>query len=295
MDRFRILMKVVLKMLLSGAAVFVAVLVNKFLLFPGLDAIFGFSDTVVPFIKVAGALVLMALAYGAVVKFYEKRPVTELGFHGRNMVYGALSGALLISITTFILFFLGNYEFIAYRGFATVMVVVCPVLAVSIFEEFLFRGVLFRIIEQHIGTLYSLIAVSVLFSALHMANEGANVMVFVSATLISVLWCGVYVVARNIWVAGLHHAAWNLAVFSSGIPVSGMIDWTKHAPLESSYQGPVWLTGGTFGPEGSIITVIVGVISLTLLLHWAWQHDRFVGTRVKKPDLAIPSTMIKLN
>ena len=136
--------------------------------------------------------------------------------------------------------------------------------------------------EQSFGTLKSLLVVSILFSALHMANEGANVMVFISATLISILWCGVYVVSRNIWVAGLHHAAWNLAVFSSGIPISGMVDWTKHAPLESNYHGPVWLTGGSFGPEGSVITVIIGATSLFVLLRWAWRNDRFIEEPIRK-------------
>lgn len=284
MSRLREFAKYAVEILLAVTAVLAAVTVHKFLLFPALESIFGFNDSVIPYIKVAGSLVMMAAAYWAYVKFYEKRTAKELNFRPRSLIVGALSGALIISLTTLILFGLGNYELIGIQGFSTVAVVVLPVLAVSIFEEFLFRGVLFRITEQRIGTLYSLVAVSILFSAVHMGNEGANVMVFVSAVLISALWCGVYIVSRNIWVSGLHHAAWNIAIFSSGVPLSGMVDWAQHAPLVSSFHGPVWLTGGSFGPEGSIITIVICGISVPLLLRWAWRNGCFVNPNATKSE-----------
>ena len=149
------------------------------------------------------------------------------------------------------------------------------ILAASIFEEFIFRGVLFRILEQHVGTLKSLLFVSILFGAVHIFNEGSGPLIFVSAALIGALWCGVYVLSRNIWVVGLHHAAWNLAIFSSGIPLSGVEEFAGKAPIESTYHGPLLMTGGAFGPEGSIITLVVVPACLWLVLRWARQKNRY--------------------
>ena len=84
MNKLRLILYVAFKTLLAAAILLSAVLFNKFLLFPGLQAVFGFDENTGSYIKVLGSLVTMALAYWAFVKFYEKRAVTELGFHSRR-------------------------------------------------------------------------------------------------------------------------------------------------------------------------------------------------------------------
>ncbi len=268
--------KVTGQILLGSAAIIAVALIVKFLLDPAVRTIFGVEGPNVKIILRLVTIALFGFAYFAFVKFFEKRPVTELAFRGRNMLYGALSGALIISITTFSLFALGYYEFVSFLGFDNMIFMGSAILAASIFEEFIFRGVLFRILEQHVGTLKSLLSVSILFGAVHIFNEGSGPLIFVSAALIGALWCGVYALSRNIWVVGLHHAAWNLAIFSSGIPLSGVEEFAGKAPIESTYEGPLLITGGAFGPEGSIITLVVVAISTFLVLRWARQKNRFI-------------------
>ena len=76
-------------------------------------------------------------------------------------------------------------------------------------------------------------------------------------------------------IAKFHHAAWNLAIFSSGIPLSGVEEFAGKAPIESTYHGPLLMTGGAFGPEGSIITLVVVPACLWLVLRWAQQKNRY--------------------
>jgi len=122
---------------------------------------------------------------------------------------------------------------------------------------------LFRIAEQYIGTVYALLSVSLLVSLLTLASTTDYSIIGVfSIFLLSAFWCGLYVWTRNIWVVGIHHAAWNYTEFSFGI-----LDehWRISAPLEISINGPSIITGGSWGPEGSIISVVICLLGLSYL------------------------------
>lgn len=84
----------------------------------------------------------------------------------------------------------------------------------------------------------------------------------------------------SLWKAGLHHTLWNLAIVVTEIPLSGLEDWRAAAPLASRYHGPGWLTGGAFGPENSLITVVVVCSALALSIrHWRRQQGAATGDR----------------
>ncbi|HTU68348.1 MAG TPA: hypothetical protein VMF52_20565 [Steroidobacteraceae bacterium] len=99
----------------------------------------------------------------------------------------------------------------------------------------------------------------------------------VSVTLLGVLWGLVFVLARNLWVAAANHAAWNFTIMLSGLPLSGIEDWRKSAPLESRLAGPDWLTGGMFGPESSLLVIASTTVVLVLLLRVARRRGAFVA------------------
>jgi hypothetical protein len=67
----------------------------------------------------------------------------------------------------------------------------------------------------------------------------------------------VFVVSRNLWVAAANHATWNFTIVLTGVPLSGLEDWLRLAPFASVYRGPDWLTGGQFGPEASVVTMVL--------------------------------------
>lgn len=257
-----------LKLVLGLAAVTLSMLLFRSLLLPALAAVFHLAEPTTAVLRRSGILAFALLGYWLYVRFHEKRAATELRIVPLGIVLGALSGALLISITTLSLFALGNYEVVAVRGMQGVPPIAGAILVAAVIEEIVFRGIVFRALEGALGTVSAVLLQSLLFAILHWFNAGADVAMVLALTLIGAFWTCIFIASRNLWVVGVHHAAWNFAIFATGIPLSGMEDWRAKAPLESIYHGPDWLTGGEFGPETSIITAVVVMASIVVLVQW---------------------------
>ena len=103
------------------------------------------------------------------------------------------------------------------------------------------------------------------------------VAMLVSVTLLGLLWGGLFVLARNLWVVAANHAAWNFTILLSGVPLSGIEDWRALAPIESRYAGPDWLTGGMFGPESSLLVMVSLAVAVVLLLRAARRRGAFLS------------------
>lgn len=218
-------------------------------------------------------LVTIVFAYIAFVMLYEKRRVVELSFAGPNMFYGTVFGILIISITSISLFTAGYYEVVSHQEMDEMFLVLIALTSQAITGEILFRGILFRIIEGKIGTVYSLVLVSVSLGLLNILVDGPNLLVLISTMLISLLWCSIYVLSRNLWVVGMSYAAWLYTIF-----VTGILDehWRASSPIVSSYNGPDFITGGEFGPEHSIITAVLVSICILWILKVARNRGLFI-------------------
>ena len=148
-------------------------------------------------------------------------------------------------------------------------------------EELVYRCLLFRLLERAWGTRLALVIQAVLFALQHVENVEQGgisdvVTMLASVTLVGLLWAGVFVLARNLWVVAANHAAWNFTILVSGLPLSGIEDWRKLAPLESRFAGPDWLTGGMFGPESSLLVIASTTVAVVLL------YDRLALARVAR-------------
>lgn len=214
---------------------------------------------------------LLAIAlYAAYGKLIERREVTELSTSGfaREWALGAACGAGLYTASALTLMFLGIYKV---EGFNPLMFLL-PNLAMAIksglFEELIFRGVLFRSIEAVFGSWVAILASSLVFGLLHLMNPGATIG---AALYISVeaglLLAAAYLVTRRLWICMGFHMAWNYfqaAVFSGA--VSG--NAAELGLLKATIEGPELLTGGAFGMEHSIVALLycttIGVILLMI-------------------------------
>jgi uncharacterized protein len=83
-----------------------------------------------------------------------------------------------------------------------------------------------------------------------------------------------YLQTRALWLPWGFHFGWNAAMaVLFGLPVSGL-DFS--AIVSSNSVGPTWLTGGGYGPEGSLTAVVVLVVSLVVLVkmtrEYAWKY-----------------------
>jgi uncharacterized protein len=270
------------KMLFVLATIIGAMHSFRLLLLPQIQSAFDLGDVDTSAVRRVGILLVVILAYWAVVRLIEKRAIVELRFAPRGIVLGALSGAALISVTTLSLFAAGIYEVTAVRGLQSGLLGVGSVILIAaMLEEVMFRGVLFRMLENIWGTLPALWIQSLLFSLPHLENvEGAgfvaSLTTVISGMLIGAFWALVFVHTRNLWIVGMNHAAWNFAIMLTGLPLSGLEDWRKWAPFESRYNGPDWLTGGAFGPEDSALTIGVIAVCVAVLFHEAQKRKRTI-------------------
>lgn len=205
-------------------------------------------------------------AYGAYVRWVERRPVRELSGRGawRELACGVALGTLLFLLTIGTLGMLGAYRVVGWNG-ALIMLATLPAfIQGAVLEEVLFRGIIFRLLEQALGSAPALLMSAALFGLLHWSNPGAS-LVSTSAIALEagLMLAAAYMVTRRLWLCIAIHLAWNFAqggIFS--VAVSG---YRQQGLLKANMVGANWLTGGQFGAETSVIAVF---LCLALALYF---------------------------
>ncbi|MEO3745065.1 type II CAAX endopeptidase family protein [Plantactinospora sp. B5E13] len=213
--------------------------------------------------------VLAVLVYRWVVRRTERRAVTELARAGAagRVVRGTLIGVGMFGAVILNIAFLGGYRVHGLGSVTGAVAIFGFMAAAATTEELLFRGVLFRIVEERTGTWLALLLSGVVFGLMHLFNPGATLW---GATAIALsaglMLAACYAATRNLWVPIGLHFGWN---FAAGGIFSAVVSGNRESTglLESSTSGPALLTGGDFGPEGSLYTVGAG-LALTLVFLW---------------------------
>lgn len=225
----------------------------------------------------AAALSLAALGcYAAGVRFIERRPVDELtpGVGPRELGIGFALGICLFSAVMLLLWASGVFQ---PQGLGSVGVV-AGALLLSILgatlEEILFRGLLFRLSETLIGTWGALAFTALFFGAAHAFNKGATMGSTVAIALeAGVLLGAAYAATGRLWLPIGLHIGWNFAEGGLyGMSVSG--GSTGPSLVHGTLRGPMFLTGGAFGPEASLVAVVVCLVPAVFLLALATHRGR---------------------
>lgn len=275
------IVRTLVSLLLGGAAILGPILLFRQGVLPLIETAFHLAPEWLSVVRRAGIFVAAVGGYWAYVHWHEKRPATELHLRTTRLLLGGASGALLMALPLAVLFAVGAYEQVLFRGASPELLGVAVVIGIAAtLEELVYRCLLFRLLERAWGTKLALVAQAVVFALRHLENvEHAGtrdvVTMLVSVTLLGLLWGGVFVLARNLWAVAANHAAWNFTILLSGMPLSGIEDWRKLAPLESRSAGPDWLTGGMFGPESSLLVIASTSVTVVLLLRTARRRGAF--------------------
>ena len=275
--------RTLVSLLLGGLAVLGAVALVRLGLIPLIDAVFQPGPAWLSILRRIGIVVAALASYWAYVRWHEKRSAAELHLKPLRLLLGGAGGAVLVGLPIALLFALGAYELVSWRGFSPALLGVAGMIGIAAFlEELVYRCLLFRVLERTWGTVVALVAQAVIFAVGHLENvvQGQvadTVAMLVSVTLLGLLWAGLFVLTRNLWAVAAHHAAWNFTILLSGVPLSGIEDWRALAPMESIYAGPDWLTGGLFGPESSLLVIVWVTVAVVLLLRFASRRGAFVA------------------
>ncbi|NWF99445.1 MAG: CPBP family intramembrane metalloprotease [Thermoanaerobaculaceae bacterium] len=224
------------------------------------------ARTVRPLIgaSLAGAMplartALLLLTYALVVRFSEQRRVAELPLRRapHHLAGGALAGVLTFAAVFALLLALGTYPVVELQRPLGLPATAALLLYLAFAEEVVFRGFFQRILEERLGTWLALLASNTLFALAHHNNQGATAISTAGVALAGLGLGLLFALTRSLWWPGAAHFAWNATQVLSGAAVSGHTVFAHAALLRLFPRSDAWLTGGEFGPEGSIVTLVV--------------------------------------
>ncbi|MEH6434220.1 CPBP family intramembrane glutamic endopeptidase [Massilia sp. DD77] len=205
------------------------------------------------------AALLSFLAYRFFAHRIEKRALTEFAAAGaaRDSALGLGLGAGMVCTVFAVLALLGVYRLDGVNGITPLLFLpLAELLLVGLAEESVFRGIVFRITEQAIGSMRAIVVSAMVFALAHLPNEGVGPVAVAALAAYGVLQAAIYMRTRTLWLCIASHVAWNFCVgqvFSTA--VSGHA--SQSGLLQGQLAGPSWLAGGAFGVEGSLLTLIV--------------------------------------
>ncbi|RDV02444.1 CPBP family intramembrane metalloprotease [Sphingorhabdus pulchriflava] len=227
----------------------------------------------------AVAMIALAMAiYFGFARWVERREVSELALPGmvKEMGVGILIGSGLYTGCMLILMAMGIYRMDGFNPVSFLVPAIASALSSGFLEELLFRGALFRIVEEWLGSWISIIISSAVFGLVHLANPDATL---IGALFISVeaglLLAAAYMVTRRLWMSIGFHVSWNYtqsAVFG-GIVSGGIAEPGLIKPI---LNGPDLLTGGQFGLEASLTAFLLCTTTGVILLVMAVRKGNIV-------------------
>jgi membrane protease YdiL (CAAX protease family) len=236
-----------------------------------------------PLLKLFGMILTLAatyLVYYGLVRGMEGRnPVSELSLNGAllELIGGLGVGAGLLTLSTVLLWLFGFYKVDAVNDISELFAARhLPLsLGAGFFEELVFRAILFRIVEEKLGSWIALAISSLFFGVAHIGNPNATLFSSVAIAIeAGILLGAAYMLTRRLWFAVGIHIAWNYvqgAVF--GIAVSG---GEVKGLMSSHLEGNELFSGGAFGAEASLITLVICTLAGILFLWKAYQHRAVV-------------------
>jgi len=210
----------------------------------------------------------------------ERRTIADYGLPWRRMFrtqfwQGVLLGfasitGLLVAMRAAGVFYFGSialhgadvWKWAAIYGFVFILV--------ALREEFRARGYGLFTLSTGIGFWPAAILSAAFFGYSHHGNSGEDWIGLFNAGAFGLLACFLLRRTGNLWMPiGLHMAFdWGETYFY-GVADSGQV-LPGHL-LNSSSSGPAWLSGGTVGPEGSLLATLM--IAVLWLICAAWLRE----------------------
>jgi uncharacterized protein len=218
------------------------------------------------FLTTESVLAIIAMAPALFMCRLEHRPfgaygLPRQGAFGKNFWAGVLWGLLAISGLLLVMRVAGVFSF---GGFALHGVRILKFAAfwglmfliVGFREEFLFRGYSLFTLTDGIGFWPAAFLLSSFFGYVHTGNPGESWVGLLGVVAIGLFFCFTVRRTGNLWFAVGMHAAWDWSeTFLYSVPDSGLV-LPGHL-MNPTFHGSRWLTGGSVGPEGSVLLFVL--------------------------------------
>ncbi|MEQ1688547.1 MAG: type II CAAX endopeptidase family protein [Sphingopyxis sp.] len=220
----------------------------------------------------------IVLFYWLFVRFVERKAFVDFGRTGAGKEWltgvGIGTGAMALAIGAIAL--LGGYRATGLNPASAMIPMIGVAISSGVTEEILMRGIMFRFVEQWLGSWVALVVSAFVFGILHLGNDNATLFAASAIALeAGILLAAIYMVTRRLWAAIGLHMAWNFTqggIF--GVAVSGN---DVQGLLRAQITGPELLTGGAFGAEASLPAIIICTAIGLVCLWRAIRTGRLIG------------------
>ncbi len=233
-----------------------------------------YKDVITSIAAAAAALI----SYITLFHYYERRHVNEIGISsfGKNAGIGLMTGLILQSLVILVIFSFGSYSVLKVNPISYVLPGFAIAFSSAIFEEILFRGILFRLLEEKLGSIIALTISASIFGLMHLANKNSNLYSALSvAVQAGVLLGASFIYSKNLWLPIALHFGWNFA--ESGIYgaiISGA--QISKSLFTAKFVGVTLVTGGAFGPENSLQATIFCLAAAIIFLSLSKKGNKFI-------------------
>jgi uncharacterized protein len=197
------------------------------------------------------------------IRFVDHRPFRAFGIGfipqwPRHFVFGLGISAGMLALVIAGCFVVGYVSMRWTAGQVSPAILVawfCVLMGAALNEELIFRGFPLQLLIEAIGEWPAIIAISILFGAMHLNNPNASILGTLNTIVAGILLSLAYVRRRSLWMPYGIHVGWNVGLgFVFGFPLSG-VDlpslWT------TGTAGSETILGGGYGPEGGLLGTFV--------------------------------------
>ena len=226
----------------------------------------------------------VCLIYILLYQRLEKRKITELSTAKlpRHLAAGILLGAALAAAIVLIQYLAHSLTVTDTRYFLPLLPNLWNTFVDSTIAEVLIIGIFFRIFEEWLGSYLALSILIVIFFALHITAPGATI---ISAACVAMhaalLNATSYIYTRSLWTPIAIHFAWDFSFAAlAGASVNG--NTLDGSLLVTTASGPDLLTGGYFGPQGSIQAGLLCLLTGILLRQGSRKRHRLIQPPFRK-------------
>lgn len=232
-------------------------------------------------------------------RFVDKRSTVSLGLHFdgvavKDLVFGWLLSGAMAALFFLTLLLVGGVTVsgLVWDGGAIVAPLLLSLflyILVGWWEELFFRGYVFDNLRSGLGLGVAVAVSCVIYGLVHAANPTATVLSTVIIVGFGFLRIFGLLTTRQLWLSMGMHMGWNFfqgPVFGFAASGRGSFKLLTH-----ELEGAGWLTGGEFGPEGSILILPIVGGALLVMQWWAnltRSHDQPAGvtaTHVRSIDV----------
>ncbi len=268
--------------LLFTVPIIIALLANGKLSLTGLAAgrelmnnpVFFYGATLTQALGFIAAVILMRV-------LFERKSSWRLGWRqvhpGKMLGLGLIIGIAMITVSFLGIWLMGALDVRAVSpkpGLIKDLLLSAVMFTfVAINEELIARGYIQGLVTSKFGAVTGIIVSSLLFALLHSANHAVfqNPLPMINLLLAGLLFAVSRRRTGGLWMPIGIHFAWNFFQGNIyGFAVSGM---KVESLLTSSPKGAEWLSGGSFGAEGSLVSVLVLALMLVIIMRWIPDHS----------------------